>query len=89
MMAALFFASFFNVFLLGLSSQIVRDQRVVAAFTISWFISTSQFLYTRYVTATDEPLIAFLSSGAGGSIGIVASIYFYRWYQRNSNDQSS
>jgi hypothetical protein len=81
MIAALFFASLFNVFLLGLSSQIVRDQRVVAAFLISWCISTAQFLYTRYVSAADDPLVAFFASGAGGSIGIVASIYFYRWYQ--------
>lgn len=81
MIVALFLASFFNVFLLGLSSQIVRDQRVAAAFSISWCISSAQFLYTRYVTSTDDPLTAFLASGAGGSIGIVASIYFYRWYQ--------
>jgi hypothetical protein len=81
MLFFLFLASFFNVFLLGLSSQFVRDQRVALCFTVSWFISASQFIYTRVTSGTESPLLAFIVSGFGGSMGIVASIYFYRWFQ--------
>jgi hypothetical protein len=76
----LFFASFFNVFLLGLNSQFVRDQRVAMVFVLSWGISSSQFVFTRVIAITPNPGIAFLAAGFGGSLGICSSIYFYRWF---------
>lgn len=77
----LFLASFFQVFLLGLNSQFVRNQWVIAVFITSWFISVSQFTYTKIVALSQgtDILFAFLSSGMGGACGIVSSIYFYRW----------
>ena len=75
----LFLASFFQVFLLGLNSQFVRDQRVAAVFMVSWCISVAQFTYTKIVANTDNIEIAFIASAMGGSLGIVSSIYFYRW----------
>lgn len=89
MLILLFAASFLSVFLLGLQSQFVRDQRAALCFAISWFVSASQFTYTRITAMTESPELAFISSGLGGSVGIVASIYFYRWfspwYQRRTN----
>ncbi len=76
----LFLASFFSVFLLGLNSQFVRDQMVGLAFVVSWGISTSQFTFTRVISQTSDPLTAFFVAGFGGSFGICASIYFYRWF---------
>jgi len=82
MLALLIFsASFFQVFLLGLNSQFVRNQWVGSVFIVSWFISMSQFIYTKIVAMTDgaEILYIFFASGMGGALGIVSSIFFYRW----------
>lgn len=80
-LALLFIATFGNVFLLGLSSQFVRDQKIAQAFTISWGITWCQFSFARIsATAVDADLALFVG-GWGGSLGIVASILFYRWYQ--------
>ncbi|WP_264346168.1 hypothetical protein [Rheinheimera sp. MM224] len=76
----LFVVTFFNVFLLGLSSQIVRDQQVAKAFVISWGITLCQFVFSRVSANTTDPVLAFICSGFGGSIGIVASIYAYKWF---------
>jgi hypothetical protein len=80
-LALLFVATFGNVFLLGLSSQFVRDQKIAQAFTISWGITWCQFLFARISATTVDADLAMFVSGWGGSIGIVASILFYRWYQ--------
>lgn len=77
---ALFFASFFNVFLLGLNSQFVRDQRVMLVFFLSWGISSSQFVFTRVIAVTTNPMLAFFAAGLGGAFGICSSIYFYKWF---------
>jgi FtsH-binding integral membrane protein len=77
----LFIATFGNVFLLGLSSQFVRDQKIAQAFTISWGITWCQFLFARISANTTDADMALFVSGWGGSLGIVASILFYRWYQ--------
>lgn len=77
---ALFVASFMNVFLLGLNSQFVRDQRVGMVFVLSWGISSAQFVFTRVIAVTDNPVIAFFIMGFGGAFGICSSIYFYRWF---------
>ena len=78
---AVFLASFFQVFLLGLNSQFVRNQWVGSVFIVSWFISVAQFTYTKIVAMTSgaDVFFIFCSSGIGGSLGIVSSIYFYRW----------
>ena len=78
----IFVASFFQVFLLGLNSQFVRDQQIVMIFMVSWCISCAQFTYTHIVAVapTDEKLWLFFSSGWGGALGIVSSVYFYRWF---------
>jgi len=76
----LFAACFFNVFLLGLSSQFVRDQQIALAFAVSWGISSAQFVFTRVISAADNPAVAFWVSGWGGAIGICSSIVFYRWF---------
>ena len=83
---ALFLASFFNVFLLGLNSQFVRDQRVAIVFILSWGISSAQFVFTRVIALTEAPTLAFCSAGLGGSFGICLSIYFYRWFNPRFNN---
>lgn len=77
---AIFFAGFFNVFLLGLNSQFIRDQQVVMVFIVSWFISVAQFTQIYVIANGSSPMEMFLSSGLGSSLGIVSSIYFYRWF---------
>ena len=81
MILAIFMASFFQVFLLGLNSQFVRNQWVGSVFIVSWFISVAQFTYTKIVAMTEgaEVLYIFFASGMGGALGIVSSIFFYRW----------
>lgn len=80
-MIELFVASFFQVFLLGLSSQFSRNLWVRAAFINSWFISIAQFTYTRVIATIDpsEIYLFFVFSGLGGSLGITSSIIFYKW----------
>lgn len=80
-LALLFIATFGNVFLLGFNSQIVRDQKIALAFTVSWGITWCQFLFARISANTTDADLALFVSGWGGSLGIVASILFYRWYQ--------
>jgi hypothetical protein len=80
-MVELFIASFFQVFLLGIGSQFARNLWIKAAFVNSWFISISQFTYTRVIATVDpsEVYIFFVISGLGGSLGIASSIVFYKW----------
>lgn len=80
----LFFASFFQVFLLGLNSQIVRDRLVALAFFVSWGIWTGQFFFTRITANADEPVIAYFSGGLGGALGIASSILFYDWFSHKT-----
>lgn len=79
---ALFFAQFFSVFLLGLNSQIVRDQLIGAAIFLSFNISIAQFTYTRVVAGTDDVMMAFMFSAFGGAVGIATSIKCYQWIQK-------
>lgn len=73
----LFIGSFFNVFLLGLNSQYVRDRKLAACFMISWGISTAQFTYIYIIANTPDVMFSFIISGLGSSIGIISSIKFY------------
>lgn len=75
----LFVFSFFNIALLGFQSQIVRDQIVAIAFFTTWGLALVQFFSTRFIVSLD-PLPAFLCFGMGSSLGIVFSIFFYRWF---------
>jgi len=79
---AIFFAGFFNVFLLGINSQFVRDQHYVMVFIVSWFISVAQFTQIHVIANIGDTGVAaiFFSSGLGSSLGIVSSIFFYRWF---------
>lgn len=79
-----FIASLSSVFLLGLNSRVMRDERVGAASVVSWFITMSQFALTWAVlNAKLSPAVYILSAGAGGSIGITISHYFYVWADKN------
>lgn len=75
----LFSATFMQVFLLGMNSQIVRDKMAAAAFCVSWGIWTGQFLFTRIVANAENPIITFFVGGLGSALGIASSIYFYEW----------
>tara|TARA_R110000796_G_scaffold44892_3_gene109092 strand:+ start:2618 stop:2893 length:276 start_codon:yes stop_codon:yes gene_type:complete len=80
MLLLVFTASFACVFLLGLNSRVMRDERVAAAATISWFITVAQFVMTWAVLHAElTPAEYILSGGLGGSLGITSSHYFYVW----------
>jgi len=83
---ALFIAQFFNVFLLGLNSQFVRDRFILGAIIMSFNISAAQFIYTRFVSTTDDALYAFVFSSCGGALGISCSIVFYSWFDPKFKD---
>lgn len=76
-------------FLLGVNSQFVRDRLVLLAFIFSWQISASQFIFTRIVATVEDTTVAFFVAGFGGSIGIVSSIYFYKWFSPRFNNWKS
>ena len=76
----LFFASFFNVFLLGLNSQFVRDRWIAACIVVSFNISIAQFVYTRVVATSEDVMLSFIGSSVGGALGITYSIIFYSWF---------
>lgn len=76
-----FTTAYFQVFLLGLNSKLLRDDKVAAGFVVSWMITLAQFGYIWAVTNTHLSVMVFLIvSGFGGSIGITTAQYFYRWY---------
>ena len=73
-------AAFFSVFLLGLNSKILRDDHIAAGAVISWFITIAQYAMTwAVINAGLSPLDYILWAGVGGSSGITASQYFYKW----------
>ena len=80
----LFIASFTQVFLLGLNSQIVRDRLIMLAFCVSWGIWTGQFFFTRITANAQEPIYAFIAGGFGSAIGIAFSIVFYQWFSHKT-----
>lgn len=79
----IFWAAFFQVFLLGLNSKMLRDDKIAAAFVVSWGITLAQTGYIWAVAHSQLSAWLFLVvSGFGGSIGITTSQYFYKWYDR-------
>lgn len=78
-----FFAAFFTVMLLGLNSKILRDDRVLAAFVVSWGITLAQTATTYVIAHSMLPIHWYLLiAGSGGSIGIVSSHYLYNHVTR-------
>lgn len=78
-----FVSAYFQVFLLGLNSKLLRDDRIAAGFVVSWMITLAQFAYIWAVANSKIETVPFLIiSGLGGSIGITSAQYFYRWYDR-------
>lgn len=73
-----FFAAYFTVLLLGLNSKILRDDRVLAAFCVSWGITLAQTAATYVIAHSLLPLPWYIFiAGWGGSLGIVSSHYVY------------
>jgi len=73
-------SAFFAVFLLGLNSKMMRDDRLLLAMLISWFICIAQYTLTWAIVFADLSVSEYiLFSGAGGSLGIGASQPFYNW----------
>ena len=70
-----------QVFLLGLNSKLLRDDKIAAGFVVSWLITIAQFTYIWAVANSKLGTAIFLLiSGLGGSIGITLAQYFYKWY---------
>mgnify|MGYP001349335339 CR=1 FL=1 len=80
----LFLGSFFSVFLLGFNSQLVKDGNAWGAFSIAWFITLSNMLYTRSFVLADSFGSSYLIAGLGSSFGIVCSIWCYRAFKNKS-----
>tara|TARA_R110000851_G_scaffold244874_1_gene397601 strand:- start:73 stop:357 length:285 start_codon:yes stop_codon:yes gene_type:complete len=79
-----FTAAFFSVFLLGLNSKLMRDDKIVAGALVSWFITCSQYAMTWVVVHAELATVTYLlCAGAGGSIGITISQYFYKWLTKH------
>lgn len=79
----LFWAAFGQVFFLGFNSKLLRDDKILAAFFVSWMITLSQFGMVWVVAHAGLSIpVYLLIAGAGGSIGITCSQYFYRWYDK-------
>ena len=79
----IFVSAFFQVFLLGLNSKLLRDDKIPAGFVVSWMITLAQFAYIWAVAHSSiSPLPFLLISGFGGSIGITTAQYFYKWYDK-------
>lgn len=78
-----FTTAYFQVFLLGLNSKLLRDDKILGAFFVSWMITLAQFGYIWAVGHSHLSVGVFLLvSGMGGSVGITTSQYFYRWYDK-------
>ncbi|AWY03057.1 holin [Pseudomonas phage SCYZ1] len=78
-----FWSAYFQVFLLGLNSKLLRDDKIKAGFVVSWCITLAQFAYIWAVGNSHLSIGWFLFvSGWGGAIGITTAQYFYRWYDK-------
>ena len=80
-----FLAALGQVFFLGISSKLLRDDRILAGFIISWFITLTQYTFIYCVTQAGLSTTEFLlSAGLGGSLGITAAQYVYTFNQRRA-----
>jgi len=74
MEALVFTAAFAQVFLLGLNSKILRDDKILAAAITSWLITISQYGMVWAVTNAGLSATSYiLWAGMGGSMGITLS----------------
>ncbi|KAB2412895.1 hypothetical protein F9C29_36960, partial [Enterobacter hormaechei] len=48
----LFWSALFQVFLLGLNSKLLRDDKIKAGFVVSWCITLAQFAYIKAVASS-------------------------------------
>jgi hypothetical protein len=75
-------AAFGQVFFLGLNSKLLRDDKILAGFFVSWFITLTQFSFVWAIAhAGLSPTTFLIWAGIGGSSGITVSQYFYKWYE--------
>jgi hypothetical protein len=83
MEALVFTSAFAQVFLLGLNSKMLRDDRILAGAVISWFITIAQYGMVWAVTSAGLSAGSYiLFAGMGGSSGITLAQYVYRWYEK-------
>ncbi len=75
-----FIASLANLFLLGFQSQMIRDMNVPIVFVNCWMLAIVQFWSTTWIINLDNKTLSFFCFAGGSSIGVVGSIYFYRWF---------
>lgn len=73
----IFFAQFFSVFALVMSSKLLRDDRWVLAMINSWLISITSFTFVYLTSNTESPIQLFFWSALGGSLGCGVSHHFY------------
>jgi len=83
-----FLAAFCQVFFLGLSSKLMRDDKVWSVFVVSWCITLSQYTFIKAVShgGLSESTFLFVA-GLGGSLGISFSHFFYIWYDRRYHNE--
>ena len=83
-----FTAAFFSVFLLGLNSKILRDDRIMFGAVISWFITIAQYVMTwAVIHAGLSPAEYIFWAGCGGCFGITVAQYFYKWMATKLNKE--
>jgi len=83
-----FTAAFFSVFLLGLNSKVLRDDRIMFGAVISWFITVAQYVMTwAVIHAGLSPVEYIFWAGCGGCFGITIAQYFYKWMETKFNKE--
>jgi hypothetical protein len=50
----IFFVSLLMVYMLGISSSLVRDKNCIGAFLLAWFILLSNMFYIKVFVMSDE-----------------------------------
>ena len=81
---AVWAASFFSVFLLGLQSRNVNQGRYILAVITSFGINVAQFSFVKIASTGSYDI--FTASSIGGCMGILSSIWFYKnIIERNGN----
>lgn len=81
--AIAFSCNFAVVFLLGLQSKNVNNGRYVAAIITSFWLSVSQTVFVKYMSAGGFDI--FLAAAIGGCMGIATSIWFYDKYMKKKS----
>lgn len=83
MFALVFVAAFIEVCCLGLNSKLLRDDKILGAFCVSWLITLARFTFVWSIAEAGLSTLSFLFwAGLGGSLGITFSQYLYAWYDK-------